>query len=144
MDLFSNQVVGKSKAEALARIIQYLDSDDIEGQFDSRTGEYNSKDKFLVTWNANYKGIPSEFSIDKCDSFYKAYSGCSAIYAVRGLFHEKQLGAYQSIERALIEVGMKLCGKKEKAAFYSKYVPPYNDRVKKRNEENAKNIDQPA
>jgi len=132
---FTAKQIKESKKAALEKIKQFLEAEDVDAQFADRTGAYHSSDKFIVTWNANWKGIPSEFSIDKCDSFYAAYSGYKAIYATRSLFHEKQLGGYHSIERALIEAGMKLCGKDENKAFFEKYATKYNARLQKEREQ---------
>lgn len=130
---FKQSEVNASKAQALAQIKTFLEADDVDGQFATRNGGYYSSDKFLVTWLGNYKGIPSEFSIDICDSFYKQYSGYKAIYVTRSLLHEKQLGGYSSIERALLEVGLKLCGVAEKKEFFDKYATKYNEKLKKLN-----------
>jgi len=132
---FTAKQIKESKKAALEKIKQFLEAEVVDAQFADRTGAYHSSDKFIVTWNANWKGIPSEFSIDKCDSFYAAYSGYKAIYATRSLFHEKQLGGYHSIERALIEAGMKLCGKDENKAFFEKYATKYNARLQKEREQ---------
>lgn len=126
----SPKKIKESKAAAFEQIKKFLDADDVNAQFDSRSGDYHSSDKFIVTWNGNYKKMWSEFGIDKCDSFYASYSGYRAIYVARGLFHEKQLGGYATIERALLEVGMKLCPKNELEDFFKKYVVPYNERLK--------------
>ena len=127
--------IKESKKAALKKIKQFLEAENVDSQFNDRSGEYYSSDKFIVTWNANYKGILSEFSIDKCDSFYASYSGYKAIYVTRSFFHEKQLGGYHSIERALIEVGMKLCSKEEKKDFFEKYATKYNARLQNEREQ---------
>ena len=132
---FTAKEIKESKKAAFEKIKQFLEAEDVDAQFADRTGEYHSSDKFIVTWNANWKGIPSEFAIDKCDSFYASFSGNKAIYATRSLFHEKQLGGYTSIERALIEVGLKLCSKDEKKAFFDKYATKYNARLQKEREQ---------
>lgn len=132
---FTAKQIKESKKAALEKIKQFLEAEDVDAQFADRTGAYHSSDKFIVTWNANWKGIPSEFSIDKCDSFYATYSGYKAIYATRSLFHKKPLGGYHSIERALIEAGMKLCGKDENKAFFEKYATKYNARLQKEREQ---------
>lgn len=130
MDIsYSPAEIKKSKQEALQKIKQYLDAEDVEAQFEKRSGDYYSSEKFIVSWKANHHGMPSEKSIDKCDSFYQSYSGAKAIYASRSLFHEKQLQAYSSIERALIDVGLKLCPKAEKKSFFDKYATKYNNRL---------------
>ncbi len=133
---FSSDKIKKSKQEALDKITAFLDAPDVEAQFDKISGDYHSKDKFIVTWNDNWKGIPSEFAIDKCDSFYSSYSGSKAILATRSLFHEKQLKAYPSIEHALIDVAItKLISKKEdKVTFFNKYAVPFNERIKNKKE----------
>lgn len=122
--------IKKSKANALEKIKQFLDASDVDGQFADRDGNYYSKDKFIIQWNANYKGMLCEFTIDKTDTFYADFSGYKAIYAVRNLFLEKQLKGYSTIERALIDVGLKLCPPKEQKAFFDKYAVPYNEKIK--------------
>lgn len=139
---FTAKEINESKKAAFEKIKQFLEAENVDQQFDSKNGEYYSSDKFIVTWNANWKGIPSEFSIDKCDSFYASFSGKKAIYATRSLFHEKQLGSYFSIERALIEVGLKLCSNDEKNAFFEKYVVKYNLRLQKEKEQNKNSSSQ--
>lgn len=132
---FTAKEIKESKKAALENIKEFLEAEDVDSQFSDKTGAYHSSDKFIVTWNDNWKGIPSEFAIDKCDSFYASYSGYKAIYVTRSLFHEKQLGGYHSIERALIEVGIKLCGKDEKKVFFDKYATKYNTRLQKEREQ---------
>lgn len=127
---FKASQIKESRLKALEKIKELLSVDNVDAQFDAITGAYHSSDKFIVTWNSNWNGIPSEFAIDKCDSFSAAYSGYKAIYVTRSLFHEKQLGGYSSIERALSEVGMKLCSKAEKVEFYEKFAVKYNERLK--------------
>lgn len=122
--------IRESKDKALRKIKEYLDSEDVDSQFKDLNGGYYSKDKFLVTWIGNWRGMASEFGIDKCDNFYSAISGNKAIYSTRGLFHEKQLGGYPTIERALIEVGLKICRKSEKKDFFDKYAVRYNEKLK--------------
>lgn len=129
---FTTKQIKESKKAALEKIKQFLDAENVDTQFADRTGAYYSNDKFIVTWNASWNGVPSEFAIDKCDSFYTAYSGYKAIYVTRSLFHEKQLKGYHSIERALIDVGLKLCNKKEKKAFFEKYAIKYNAKLKEK------------
>lgn len=132
MGALSNKVISDSRKQALRKIIEILDKGDIEGQFADRTGDYHSKDKFIVTWNGNWNGIPSEYKVEKCDAFYTAYSGYKAVYGTAGLFHEKMFKGYPSIEMALLDVGLKLCpNKKEMKMFWDKYVQPYIERVKK-------------
>src|SRR3990172_67786 len=135
MEKFTAKEVKESKLKAFAKIKEYLDAENVDAQFDDRSGDYYAKDKFLVSWSANWNGIPAEYSIDKVDSFYGAMSGNKAIYATRSLLHEKQLGGYGSIERALIEVGMKLCPKEEKRAFFEKYAGKYNQRLQREREQ---------
>lgn len=121
--------VQESKLAALNKILEILEKGNVEEQFTGVSGAYHSSDKFIVSWIDNWKGIPAEFSIDKTDQFYRAYSGFGAIYATRSLFHEKQLAGYTSIERALLEVGMKLCPKNEVEQKFLKYVNDYNTRL---------------
>lgn len=133
--LYSKEKIEASKQEALEKIKTYLEAEDVDAQFSNITGAYHSSDKFLVVHIGNWNKIPSEFSIDKCDAFYTAYSGYKAIYSTRSLFHEKQLKGYTSIELALIDVGMKLCKNAgEQAEFFQKYAVKYNERIKKQKE----------
>lgn len=133
--------VSESRAKALARIKEILNkgTGNVDVQFTDRSGDYYSSDKFIVTWTGNYKGMPSEFGVDKTDAFYEAYSGgIKAISVTRGLLHEKQLKSYRSIELALIDAGMKLCsGREEKVTFFEKYAEPYNERINKLKQEKA-------
>lgn len=131
---FTAKQIRESKQKALEKIKEILNNEIdgfIDELFTERDGDYYSSDKFIITYNSNYKGIPSEFSIDKTDSFYAVYSGYKAIYATRSLFHEKQIKGYSSIERALIDVGLKLCNKEEKENFFNKYATRYNEKLKK-------------
>lgn len=123
--------INQSRVAALSKIKGILSLGDVEDQFSEVSGNYYSKDKFIVTWLGNWQGMPVEYSIDKVDAFYSAYSGGKAIYARRNLFYEKQLAAYSSIERALMEAGIKLCqSRKEKQAFFNQFAKPYNERIK--------------
>lgn len=129
---YSQIEISKSRKEALSKIIEVLDNGDVDSQFKDNNGEYYSSDKFLLVWKGNYKGMPSEMRIDKTDSFYSNYSGYKAIYSAVGLFHEKQIKGFTSIERAFIEVGLMLCAsKKDKISFFHKYAKPYNQKLKK-------------
>lgn len=130
MSSYSKQQIRESRDRALTEIEKFLVSEDVNGQFDSRSGDYYSKDKFIVTWKANHLGYAAEHGIHKVDSFYSAYSGNKAIWANVGLFHEKQIKGYSSIWRALIDVGLELSLPKNKKSFYDKYVPRYNEWVK--------------
>ncbi len=131
---FTAKQIKESKQKALEKITEILNNE-IDGFIDELftqiNGNYYSSDKFIISYIENYKGIPAEFSIDKTDAFYSAYSGYKAIYATRSLFHEKQIKGYSTIERALIDVGLKLCSKKEKENFFNKYAIRYNEKLKK-------------
>jgi len=127
---YKSSEISISKEAALKKIKLLLEAEDVDSQFDLLSGDYHSKDKFIVSWIDNWKGIPSEYSIDKCDAFYAKLSGQKAILATRSLFHEKQLAGYNSIERALIEVGIKLSNKNEKQDFYNTYATKYNTRLR--------------
>lgn len=123
--------IKSSRVAALQKIKKYLESDDIEGQFTGLSGNYHSPEKFLVTWQGNFNGMPAEYKIEKCDPAYKAISGYCCIYGHAGLFHEKQLEGFSSFERALIVVGLKLCSTREaKTEFFNKYAERYNDRIR--------------
>ena len=136
-DLFNQdkkQEDPKTREAALAAIKKILDAGNVDEQFANRSGSYHSKDKFLVSWIGKYKTMPVEFSIDKTDYFYAAYSGYHATYNRRNLIYEKQIKGFASIEQALIIVGIKLCKNlEEKQQFFNKYAVPYNDRVKSQN-----------
>lgn len=131
----TDKEIKESKRIALEKIKELLRVDDVDGQFAGRSGDYYSSEKFIVTWNANYLGMLCEFGIDKVDSVYEAISGSKAILAVRNLFMEKQLKSFGSIERALIEVGLILCPKKEKRDFFDTFAMTYNLKLKIQNGE---------
>lgn len=127
----SAKKVKESRQKALEQIKQYLDSEDIEGQFTNKSGNYYSSNKFIVSWNVNYKGFPHEVSIDKCESMYTGMTGAKCIVSRRSLVSEKQLKAYGSFERALVDQGLKLCSnREEKKQFFDKYAVAYNNRLK--------------
>lgn len=122
----TDKEIKESKRKALEKIKELLRVDDVDAQFAKRSGDYYSNEKFIVTWNANYQGMLCEYGIDKCDQAYAAISGYKAIYVVRNLFLEKQIKGFSSIERALLEVGLKLCSKKEKQDFFDTFAVTYN------------------
>lgn len=125
--------ISDSRKKALLKIEEILDKGNPDQAFEDVSGEYYSKEKFIVSWIGNRNGFAHEYSIDKCDSFYQSISGFACIYARRTLFSEKQIKGFQTIERALIEIGLKLCsGRKEKIYFFEKYAKPYNERLKKK------------
>jgi hypothetical protein len=126
----TDKEIKESKQKALEKIKELLRVNDVDGQFAKRSGDYYSNEKFIVTWNANYRGMLCEYGIDKCDAAYTAFSGYKAIYAVRNLFVEDQLKGFGSIERALIEVGLSLCPKNEKKDFYDTFAATYNLKLK--------------
>lgn len=136
MGVWTAKEIRDSRMKALEEIKKFLDVEDVEEQFKDRSGRYYSADKFIVTWNSNYRGMAAQSGIDKTDDFYSSMSRYKAIKVTRGLFHEKQLKGYASIERALIEVGMELSPKGEKKAFYDKYATKYNERLKEKLKEN--------
>jgi|GEM_PF-5085546 len=126
-NLYSAKQIKESRQKALEQIKTYLDSEDIEKEFEDRNGDYYSNDKFIVSWVCNYNNFPHEASIDKVDSF----RGTACITARRSLLSEKQLQAYSTFERALVSEGLKLCGNKiEKKEFFDKYAVAYNNRLK--------------
>jgi hypothetical protein len=128
---YTSKQISESRKQALDKIREILDKGNPDELFSDNNGDYYSKDRFLLVWKGNYKGMPSEMRIDKTDAFYANYSGYKAIYASVGLFHEKQLKGYSSIERAFIDVGLDLCRtKKDKRGFYEKYTIPYNNKIK--------------
>ena len=127
----TDKEIKESKRKAFEQIKEFLRVNDVDGQFAKRSGDYYSNEKFIVTWNANYKGMLCEYGIDKCDAGYEALSGYKAIYSVRNLFLEKQIKGFSSIERALLEVGLILCPEKEKKDFFDTFAVPYNLKQKK-------------
>lgn len=125
-----------SRKKALEKIILILDKGDIEKQFEGRSGEYHSKEKFIVTWAGNYKGMPSEMALCLTDAFYKNYSGYACIHSNTGLFHEKQIAGYPTIEYGLIAIAMKLAATREKKEdIFNKYAKPYNQRLKEKKQQ---------
>lgn len=91
---------------------------------------HKDSEKVLV-WIGNVNGFPKEFTLEATDSFYASYSGNKYITAARSLVTEKQLKGYRDLERALLEVGLKLCsGRKEKQQFFNDYVVKYNEKLK--------------
>ena len=125
---YTTKEIKESRAKALETIKNYLDSDNIEQQFENISGDYYSNEKFIVSWLCNHNGFPHEVTIDKVDL---SYSGAKCILARRSLFSEAQLKSYHSFERALVEQGLKLCATKEiKTEFFNKYAVAYNDRLK--------------
>lgn len=132
---FTAKQIKESRKAALEKIKQFLEAENVDEQFADKTGAYYSSDKFIVVWIGYWNGIPSEYSIYKCDGFYTEYSGYKFIYVINTLFQEKLLAGYTSIERALIEVGMKLCCRDEKRAFFEKYATKYNARLQKEREQ---------
>jgi hypothetical protein len=122
----TDKEIKESKRKAFEQIKEFLRVNDVDGQFAKRSGDYYSNEKFIVTWNANYKGMLCEYGIDKCDAAYEALSGYKAIYSVRNFFLEKQIKGFSSIERGLLEVGLALCPKKEKKDFFDTFVETYN------------------
>lgn len=132
----TDKEIKESKRKALEKIMEFLRVNDVDGQFAKRSGDYYSNEKFIVTWNANYQGMLCEFGIDKCDAGYEALSGYKAIYSVRNLFLEKQIKGFSSIERALLEVGLILCHKKEKKHFFDTFVATYNLKQKIKHKDN--------
>jgi len=128
---YSAKEIKESRAEALKTVEKYLQAENIEEQFNERGGDYHSRDKFLVSWKANLNGMRIEVSLDKTDGFF---TNAKCIEVKRNLFYEKQVKAYGSFERGLLEVGLKLCAnKEEKRQFFEKYVTVYNERIKNGN-----------
>lgn len=127
---YSAKQISESRKEALKKVVSILDKGNPDKFFSNNSGEYYSEDRFLLVFKGNYKGMPSEYRIDKTDPMYASMSGNKAIYASVGLFHENQLQGYRSIERAFIDVGLKLCkNRKQKKEFFDKYAIPYNEKL---------------
>ena len=124
--------IKKSREEALIKIKSILDQGNPDEIFSKNSGGHYSEERFLVVWQGKYKGVSSEFRIDKTSDFYSGMSGYKAIYVAVGLFHEKQIQGYPTIERAFIDVGIKLCpNRQEKKDFFEKYAVPYNEKIKR-------------
>jgi hypothetical protein len=123
--------IADSRYDALETIKSILDAGNVEDQFKDRNTSYHGSEKFIVSWLTNTNGFPAETTIDITEPFYKAYSGYGAILCTRTLFYEKQIAGYPDIENALIQVGMQLCPKRDRVAFFNKYAVPYNERNKK-------------
>ncbi|TGJ99816.1 hypothetical protein EHO57_13715 [Leptospira langatensis] len=142
MSKFTRQEIKNSKRAALKEILRFLRASDIESPFKGRDGGYYSREKFIVSWIDNWKSIPSEFSLDLCDSFYQSYSGFVCTLSHRSIVHEKQIGGYRSIHRGLIEAAVKIIGKDKKGqlSFFRKYVVPYNEALNKRKEGKANEL----
>lgn len=130
----NHKQIRESRAKALEKIKEYLESENIEIQFENLDTNFYGKERFLVSWISLYKSIPAEYSINLTDASYRFLSGYCCTYTTQGLFHQKQFEGYRSFERAFIEVGMKLCPNKEaKIEFFQKYAVPYNEKLKFRN-----------
>lgn len=128
---FNQSKINQSRIKALEKIKEILSKENVDEQFKDVSGGYYSKDKFIVSWFGNWNGSAVEYSIDKVDSFTSAVLSTKAIYVRRNLFSEKQLSGYHSIERALIENGIKLCStKNDKITFFNRFAKPYNERLK--------------
>lgn len=121
----STTTVRDSRADTLQRIKTILDAGNVECQFESipEGGK-------IISFLGNHFGNASEFIIEKSDKLFASKTGCKAKYLVRSRIHEKQITAYQSVEHALIEIGLKLCINGENGHFYTKYAAPYNERFK--------------
>lgn len=130
----ADKQIKESRNQALNKIIELLSSENIESQFEGLSGDFYSKDKFIVTWLGHWNHIPAEYSLNKTDSFYKSYSGYAATYTTQGLFHHHQFAGYESVWRGLLEIGLKLSPSNiSKKFFYEKYVLPYNTELLQKN-----------
>lgn len=135
MGSFTAQEVKESKAKALAKIKEYLEAEDVAGQF---TGDYFGAERVIVSWNNNWKGFPVEYRLDHCDSFYTLYSGYKVVFVRVSLVQQKQISGYNSIHRALIDIAYKqLCPKKESDAFFQKYITRFNELVEKQTKQKS-------
>lgn len=136
MGSFTAIEIKESKAKAFAKIKEYLEAEDVAGQF---TGEYFGAEKVIVSWIGNYKGTVVEYRLDHCDSFYGSYSGYKVVFVRVGLFQQKQISGYQGIHRALVDIAYKhLCsGKEESDAFFHKYITRFNELVEKQAKEKS-------
>lgn len=126
-NLYSAAEIKNSRKEALKEIEKFLEVEDVDKQFDNRSSDYYSNDKFIVSWKGNYNGMKVQYSLDKSE-----WSG-KAIKAVRNFFLEKQLKAYPTIERGLLEIGLEFIGNRNSLArreFWDKYIEKYNKRIR--------------
>jgi hypothetical protein len=135
MGSFTTKEIKESKAKAFAKIKEYLEAEDVAGQF---TGDYFGAEKVIVSWIGNYKGTLVEYRLDHCDSFYTSYSGYKVVFVRVSLFQQKQISGYQGIHRALVDVAYKhLCPKEESDAFFQKYITRFNALVEKQAKEKS-------
>lgn len=76
--------------------------------------------------------MSAEYKLEKVDPFYTLYSsGVKCIYGTAGLFHEKQLKAFYSLEQGLLHIGLLLCtSRRDKQIFFNRFAVPYNERLK--------------
>lgn len=126
--LYSPKEVRSSKDKALEVITSLLRSGDVDTRY---TGGADSHGEFLVTWRGNWNRVPQEYSVRLTNSFYMSYSGARCIYARAGLFNQKQLDSFRTVEEGLIKVGMKLCRtKKDTMNFFNEFAVPYNNKIK--------------
>ena len=133
MTSFPPKEIAQSRQEALETICAILrDPEKLKEAESRKISSHYGKDKFLVTWKANYHGMPCEERIDICDSGYRAYSGRKAVHVSVGLFHERQIGdGFLSVEVALLKVGLKLCATLAlKQEFFNEFCKPFNERLK--------------
>lgn len=135
---YTKSEIAVSRKEVLAQVIKFLSVEDIENQFAKRDNGFYSNEKFLVVWKGNKNNLPCENRLDLCDNVYATISGLKCCYVSVGLFHEKQIKGFPAIERGLIEIGLLLSDKKDKAAFFDKYAKPYNQKMlARKNDTNA-------
>lgn len=130
---YSAKQIKESRQKAFEKIKEYLDKDNVEEQFSNLSGDYHSKDKFILSYLTNFKGFPYELTIDKVDGFYQDYSGFKCIKARRSLVSETQLKGFHSFERALVEEGLKLAPSRKE--FFDKYAVAYNNKIRQRDGE---------
>ncbi|MDK9790067.1 hypothetical protein [Vibrio sp. D431a] len=137
MDKVKANVVTSNRKAALEKIKEILRVGDVEAQFQHRCRDYHSSEKFIVTWVANWQGYAAEYKLSLTENMYRVMSGYECIYGVANLFNEHQFSGYQSVERGLLEVGLKLCANKsQKNDFFEEFAVPYNNRLKQKQESN--------
>jgi len=126
---YTKSELSASRKDALGKVIEFLSVDDVENQFAGRDNSYYSRDKFVIVWKANKSGFACEERLDLCDSSYAIFSGMKCCHVSVGLFHEKMIKGFETIEHGLIEIGLLLSPKEEKHRFFDKYAKPYNQKV---------------
>jgi hypothetical protein len=120
--------VRESRIKALEKAKFYLD--DIERwSVDLPKLQSGQVEYIAISYLSNYKGMNCEINLEIPDSFYADFAGVKCYKAVKGLFIQKQLQSYPSIEYGLIKYAMELIKGPERREFFDKYAVRYNNRL---------------